>query len=531
MKTYKKEALMHYINKKLNSVTKYYGNKSRFCKKELMDFLNDDTDLKICGLYGLRRTGKSTLMYQTIQDIGFDNCVYINCSNADNYIDLENEIEALEEKYIFIDEITKIEDFINLSSSLAEDYPDKKIIIAGTDSASMLFSKGSELYDRIHLIHTTYIPYAEYNYLLGKSLEDYIRYGGTLTDGKTIYNDEDSLEEYTNTSIISNICKSVKNGRNNIEYKRLYDLLISDSLESAINKTIEIRAREFSLKVMTGVFNKSHIFGSAKDLVLKARKELDKNDVQILSKWKDNEEICNYIISQIKMDKADDIKESDIELITNFLIKLDVLTKLPNGEIIFTQPGMQYCLAEILMDGIVNTSNYQLLFPNTQQMVLDKIHQDTVGNILENVIRTDIVKSPSLMKMDINKLDYNGNGEFDLYIINPDTKKTIVYEIKRSSKVVENQYKHLINEEFCKDFEISHQCQIIEKTVIFNGKTQILENGIKYYNVEEFLKNINNVTKILSDDRLANFAENFVNKSSDNNMNTLNMFDEFNVDR
>lgn len=497
MKIYKKELLKGYIQKKLNSITKHYGNKSRFCKKELLNFLNDDTDIKICGLYGLRRTGKSVLMYQTIQDMDFTNCVYINCSNADNYLELENEIEVLEEKYIFIDEVTKIEDFINLSSSLAENYPDKKIVIAGTDSASILFSKGSELYDRIHLIHTTCIPYAEYNYLLGKSLEDYIRYGGTLTDGKTIYNDEDSLEEYTNTSIISNICKSVKNGRNNIEYKRLYDLLISDSLESAINKTIEIRAREFSLKVMTCIFNKSHIFGSAKDLVLKSRKELDKNDALLLSKWKDDKEICDYIISQIKMEKADDIKESDIELITNFLVKLDVLTKLPNGEIIFTQPGMQYCLAEILMDGIVNTSNYQALFPNTQQIILDKIHQDMVGNILENIIRTDIIKSSSLTKMKVNKLDFNGNGEFDLYIINPDTKKAIVYEIKRSSKIVENQYKYLIDEEFCDDFEISHQCQIIEKTVIYNGNTQILENGIKYYNAEEFLKNINNATKIL----------------------------------
>lgn len=377
MKMYKKEVLENYVEKRLKPITKHYENKSRFCKKELLDFLKDDTDLKVCGLYGLRRTGKSTLMYQTIQDIGFDNCVYINCSNADNYIDLENEIEALEEKYIFIDEITKIEDFISLSSSLAENYSDKKITITGTDSASILFAKGSELYDRIHLIHTTYISYAEYNYLLGKSLEDYIKYGGILTDGKTIYNDEDSLEEYNNTAIISNICKSVKNGRNNIEYRRLSDLLMSDSLEAAINKTIEIRAREFSLKMLTGVLNK--------------------NDVETIVNWK-NKEICDYIISRVRTEKANDIKESDIELITNFLVKLDVLTKLPNGEIIFIQPGMQYCLAEILMENIVNTSEYMSLFPNTQQKVLEKIHQATIECILGDTIKIDMIKSPSLTK-------------------------------------------------------------------------------------------------------------------------------------
>ena len=527
MKIYKKEVLKSYVEKKLNPIIKQYKNKSRFCKKELLDFLNNDTDLKICGLYGLRRTGKSVLMYQTIQDIGFTNCVYINCSNADNYLELENEIEVLEEKYIFIDEVTKIEDFINLSSSLAEDYPDKKIVIAGTDSASILFSKGSELYDRIHLIHTTYISYAEYNYLLGKSLEEYIRYGGTLTDGKTIYNDEDSLEEYTNTAIISNICKSVKNGRNNIEYKRLYDLLISDSLESAINKTIEIRAREFSLKVMTSIFNKSHIFGSAKDLILKERKELNKKDIETIVNWK-NKEICDYIISRVKIEKADNVEERDTELITNFLVKLDVLTRLPNGEIIFTQPGMQYCLAEILIEGIVNTSEYMSLFPNTQQKLLEKIHQDAVGNILENVIRVDMIKSPSLTKMRINKLDFNGDGEFDLYIINPDNGKAIVYEIKRSSKIVENQYKHLINEDFCNDFQISHQCQIIEKTVIYNGNTQILENGVRYYNVEELLKDIDTFTKSLYESENKNILDTSHQSTVTKSSSTIKDTDSFN---
>ena len=40
MKIYKKELLKGYIQKKLNSITKHYGNKSRFCKKELLNFRN-----------------------------------------------------------------------------------------------------------------------------------------------------------------------------------------------------------------------------------------------------------------------------------------------------------------------------------------------------------------------------------------------------------------------------------------------------------------------------------------------------------
>lgn len=499
MKTYTGDQLKNYISKRMDILQKKGVSKSRFCKYDLEQYFKTE-DNKICGLYGLRRTGKTTLIYQTIQDLGYENTVYINCSNADSFIDLENELDSLDKKYVFVDEITKLEDFINLSSSLAENYPDKKIVITGTDSASLLFTKGTELYDRIILIHTTYIPFAEYKYLLNKSLEDYVQYGGTLTDGETIYNSGEDLEEYTNTSIVSNICKSVSFGKDNTDYKRLYSLYQSGSLESAINKTLEVRAREFSLKVMTGVYNKSHTLGSAKDLVLRHREEIDKDDVNTISKWKNYDEICEYITKRINLGKSDDIKEKDKELITNFLIKLDVLGKTSDGEIYFMQPGMQYCFSEVLMDEIVNTSEYQSLYPNTQDIIMNKIHEDAVGYILENVIRTDVTRCPKFSKMEIGKLNNLGNGEFDLYIVNPETHAANVYEIKRSSDVNAYQYQHLINEEFCRDFEVAHKCRIVNKTVVYQGETVELENGIRYQNVEEMLSDLDKVYDEISKD-------------------------------
>lgn len=495
LRIYTGKQLKNYIENELETLKNEGVRKSRFCKKELDQYLQN-TKSKVCGIYGLRRTGKTTLMYQTIQGMDYEDVVLLRCKNNDNYTSIENYLDNLTQKYIFIDEITKADGFIQLASSLYDNYPDKKIVIAGTDSASILFVKEEELYDRIELIHTTYISYAEFNYLLGKSLDEYIKYGGTLTDGTKIYNNEDNLEDYTNTAIVSNICRSVEIGKEDIQYKRLYSLLLSGELEAAINKTIEKNAKEFSLNIVRSSFSKSNNFGSAKNLMLQS--DIKSEDKMFIAERKDHRDICSFIEDKLKMQSSPNIDPKDFELITNFLIKLDVLSKKNNGEIYFTQSGMQYCFAEIIMDNIVNTAQFQQLFKESQDKFIEKLHQDAMGHILENIIQADVQKCPELSKMEIGKVNNLGNGEFDLYIINPETNKAVVYEIKRRFIETPSQYQHLINEEFCSEFERLHHCTIVEKAVIYQGENKQLDNGIKYYNASDYLLNIKDLSLVLS---------------------------------
>ncbi len=499
MKIQINEELVYYCKSKIDQKT---IAKKRFCEKDIVRFLQDDTPDKICGIYGLRRTGKTTMMLQAIRDIGIDDCAYIICNNNDSYIELEESIQALNKKYIFIDEITKVKDFINLSSSLSDimSNKEKKIVITGTDSASLLFAKNDELFDRMDVIHTTYIPYAEYNYLFGKSLEEYIQYGGTLTNGKQLYND-DNLDEYTNTAILSNIYHSVENSHGNLPYRRLYDLLLSNSLEAAVNKTIEIRAREFSAKVVKGAFTKSHDFGSARDLILKNRGNINKDDIKTIETM-NTDGICKFLTDKLSLHEVKDFNDTDITLITNLLKKLNVLTVLPDSDIIFTQPGMQYAFTETLIEGILASTEYKGLFPETQRIVLDKIMQDSIGHILENVIRVDVMKCSALAHMIVGKHDNIGDGEFDLYIINPQNQKAAVYEIKRTDVCYDKQCKHLINSDFCQKFEQINNCAIVDRAVIYQGVnvTQQVNNTlINYYNAGRFLADIPKYTAILKD--------------------------------
>lgn len=72
-----------------------------------------------------------------------------------------------------------------------------------------------QLYDRCYLVHTTYIPYAEFSSVLGMNgIDAYIEYGGTMSVGGANCNEKFSLfsgsrrtNEYIDSAIARNIPK------------------------------------------------------------------------------------------------------------------------------------------------------------------------------------------------------------------------------------------------------------------------------------------------------------------------------------
>ena len=162
-----------YQNKHINHL------KKRESFQDLIGYLHKDNDSQLCSLYGLRRTGKTTLMAQAAETLDPSTVIWIHCEIGDSMQDVKNAIQAHPScQFIFIDEATRLENFIDTSSILADRYcaeQGKKIIIAGTDSLGIRFSLNRGLFDRTHVIHTTYIPFKEHRYLLGTSdIDKYI---------------------------------------------------------------------------------------------------------------------------------------------------------------------------------------------------------------------------------------------------------------------------------------------------------------------------------------------------------------------
>lgn len=177
------------------ALTKKY--KKRECIHELREYIFGNQQDKVFIIYGLRRTGKTTMIRQILTEISdaeFKKAAFIQVRSKDTLTDVDADLRVLEEKgfkYVFIDEVTLIEDFIEGAAIFADIYASSgmKIVLSGTDSLGFAFSKEEQLYDRCIMLHTTFIPYREFEEVLGiKGIDEYIRYGGTMSLGGINYN-------------------------------------------------------------------------------------------------------------------------------------------------------------------------------------------------------------------------------------------------------------------------------------------------------------------------------------------------------
>lgn len=189
----------------------------------LKDFVLGDECYQgeILAVCGLKRTGKTTLLKQLLCDIVAytESCAFLEMQDSDTMKMLERRIEEEQAKgktVIFINEITKVSDFINNSASLADCFAKAgaRIIISGMDSLSIAFAEDYELYDRVRKVNTTYISFAEYHTLFpSEDINDYIRYGGLFykneAEKSTI--GYENILSYLHDAVTMNIANSLKN--------------------------------------------------------------------------------------------------------------------------------------------------------------------------------------------------------------------------------------------------------------------------------------------------------------------------------
>lgn len=185
----------------------------RDCFEKLVRYLRDDKNwTRVCAVYGLRRTGKTTMLYQAIADMNeeeLEKTAYVKMRSSDIMNNLVHDLDTLYHagyKYIFIDEVTLMEDFIDSAALLSDLYVPMgmRIVLSGTDSLGFWFARDNELYDRVRTIHTTFIPFREYSRLLGiDSIDEYIRYGGMLQPGELAFEDEDAAADDSSFRVTS----------------------------------------------------------------------------------------------------------------------------------------------------------------------------------------------------------------------------------------------------------------------------------------------------------------------------------------
>ena len=497
------------IGKALKTLTEsVHGFERRSCYMELENFLKRSHPGKVFILYGLRRTGKTTMIRQAIASLSerdFDKAAFIQVRPGITLGEINVDLCWLRDhdyQYVFIDEITLAEDFIEGAALLSDIYAASgiRIVLSGTDSLSFLLSESEELYDRCILLHTTWIPYREFERVLNvKGIDEYIRYGGTMSLGGKHYNEpitfktRKSTDEYIDSAIARNIQHSLRLYQNGDHFRHLADLYNKNELTSAINRVIEDINHRFTLEVLTNDF-KSHDLGISKRNLRKDRENptdiLDRIDEKkLIEGLRKALEILNQNEQSVTITDAHRIE------IKEYLDLLDLTVDIPTEFIpvkdgkryrtVVSQPGLRYSQAEALIQQLLLDKEFQNVSAVERAAILERILKEIRGRMMEEIILLE------------TKMAYPGKqvfrlqfaiGEFDMVIVDPESITTEIYEIKHSAEMVPDQYKNLVDEEKCRATEFRFGT-ITKKAVIYRGKDGA-DGDIRYLNVEDYLRSL-----------------------------------------
>ena len=489
-----------------NSVAKYG---KRDCFSILQKFVTGSYDGKICILYGLRRTGKTTLLFQMLSELPIEKTAYIKVQTIDDMSRLTKDLKVLFElgyRYVFIDEITLLNDFIDTAAVLSDVFSmmGMKIVVSGTDSLGFAMANRDELYDRSVTIHTSFISFREYARLLNiRSVDSYIEYGGTLkmenmsfddpdaAFDEVAFRDDESTRKYIDTAISRNIQHTLKNDHYGEYFNQLRELYEKGELTNVINRIVQHMNHRFVLRVVEDEF-KSHDFGSAKELLLhdlpaeQATVLYDVNEKQILERLKAIIEVKE------KSETTVPITQEHIDKVKKYLLMLDLIVNCPERyesgkqaeHIVFSQPGMRYAIAKALVYSLMQDAYFASISEADKAYITGKILDDVKGRMLEDIVLLEVRKTePSTMEA--FKFKFDAGGEFDMVIYDKAGQNCRIYEIKHSTEVNEKQTIHLRDAEKCQIVE-NRFGPISGKFVLYRGKDTFAE-GVQYLNVENFL--------------------------------------------
>ena len=484
------------------------GYKKRECIGALRDYIFGDYIEKVFILYGLRRTGKTTMIKQIMGEMSdrkLEQTAFIQVTSKDTLSDIYSVLRRLKDngyKYVFIDEVTLLEDFVEGAALFSDIFVSSgmKIVLSGTDSLGFIFSKGDQLYDRCILSHTTFIPYREFEEVLGiKGIDEYIRYGGTMSLSGINYNadatfaNEQNTEEYIDTAIAKNIQHSLRLYQHGGHFRSLLDLYEKGELTNVINRVVENINHSFTRRVVESAFQSHDLSVTAANLLR------DRENPVNIKEHLDVDEVTRGIMRVLdilnKEEQSVDIDDTHMSQIREYLLLLDLIMEIDleyfpvddrrSTITVITQPGLRYAQSKAVVDNVLLDASFQELSITERKRILERLMSEIRGRMMEEIILLETkIANPD---KHVFKLQFD-IGEFDMVIADPSTITCEIYEIKYSKEVVKDQYRHLTDEQKCA-MTVHRYGEITGKHVIYRGSDSTA-GDIKYINVEEYLKSL-----------------------------------------
>ena len=449
------------------------GKKARDAVADVEKFvINPDvSNGRVLVLYGLRRTGKTTIMEQVLENHR-DNrrCAFYEVEDNDTLDDVKKVI--IDEKYkgvtlICFDEITKANDFITNSAALPDVFAKEgiTIVLTGTDSLGFQFAEDNELYDRVVRINTTHVPFAEHCRVLDTNdIDDYIEYGGLMKKGlekdDRIVHDYYSACRYLDSAVAENIARSVKR---NPEDNCLEDLSKKE-LKAIIEKLVEAYSGKIDRKLLQNKLKSASISYVEK----KYTDILEEDIIDRLVMEKSN--IVRDFLEKVNADESikTPITKEMIDTLERYLINMNVLSTTPETdyhqddavwtegktahEYYLIQPAIKYYHLQEAKKFIESEKYYKELSTNEKQYLESKLDEKIKGDMTEQIILYDVFKSLDKKQYLVTKpvffVDGQRKGEYDMLIYDKQKNVHWGFEIKHTNSPFFKQEQHLQNNDF-----------------------------------------------------------------------------------
>lgn len=495
----------------------------RFDKRDMfpsiMKYLRSNVTDRVLVVSGLRRTGKTTMLRQAILALTAaerSRAAYAKMTERDSMSALKADLKTLHDagfRYVFIDEVTLMEDFIDTASVLSDIFAGMgmKIVLSGTDSLGFWFAERDELYDRAFTLHTTFIPFREHARLLGTDdVDEYIRFGGTLRAGEILFDHRDATNDsasfrsdettrfYIDTAIARNIQRSLRCVNGGRHFRLLIDLYEAGELTNAINRIIEDMNHRFVLGTLVREFESSDLKLASRNLA-KTIDHARQTDALLKA---DIPRVTKRLMGILDIRRAQDLKtgltDGTATQIREYLQALDLIVPCPvefigtKGErserVLFSQPGMRFSQAQALVFALMRDESLSAIPSAERKIVRDAILDEVRGRMLEDIVLLETIKAKATGSVSVFKLQFAA-GEYDMVVADADSATCAVYEVKHSATPDERQMRHLVDAKKIAAVEKRYGT-ITERTILYRGHDFMHDSGVGYRNVASYLKSI-----------------------------------------
>ena len=487
------------------------GTERRECFGRLRDYLGR-RDAMVCVLYGLRRTGKTMMIYQALADMTDDELertAYITVGTGNTMSDLRIDMNRLNSQgfdTFFVDEVTRLKDFVGFSYFFSDIMAARgaRVVLTGTDSLSFRIAERQDMYGRTVMIHTTHIPYREHSRLLGiDDIDDYIRYGGIFRGGELEIENPDAfrdlmafgtrqdVDDYIGLAVAGNIENTLEH-TDSSRFGPLYQAHREGRFRDVINRLVEDINHRFLLSVLNEEFRSRDLENLERNLL--QRRGLDDGTLDMVD-W-------SAVLERLKAtldirDRDDDrLDDAFVGKLREYLRDMDLFVDMPavsedpsedlSGHTLCLQPGLRYFHAVAMIRALEDDESMAVLPVEVRDVVSEVARVTVAGHILEEAVLYDTMEAVS-GRLEVFKLFLN-DGEVDMVVRDRDALTCVLVEVKHSDRRYGTQTRHLRNARITSYVE-SRFGRVVGRYVLYRGE-DAEEGCVKYLNVEEYLGNL-----------------------------------------